>query len=90
MEFQEIIENFQPAIIQIATKSSTGTGFYLKQFGVVVTNEHVVGSSAEVAITGKTFQKRLARVWYSDKKHDLAFIEGPRTLLCEVRTTAAR
>ena len=78
MEFQEIIENFQPAIIQIATKSSTGTGFYLKQFGVVVTNEHVVGSSAEVAITGKTFQKRLARVWYSDKKHDLAFIEGPQ------------
>lgn len=77
MEFQDIIENFQPAIIQIATKTSTGTGFYLKQYDVIVTNEHVVGSSAEVAVTGKTFQKTLATVWYIDKKHDLAFIQGP-------------
>lgn len=77
MEFQDIIESFQPSIIQIATKSSTGTGFYLKQYDVIVTNEHVVGSSAEVAVTGKTFQKTLAKVWYIDKKHDLAFIQGP-------------
>lgn len=77
MEFQDIIENFQPAIIQIATKSSTGTGFYLKQYDVIVTNEHVVGSAAEVAVTGKTFQKALAKVWYIDKKHDLAFIQAP-------------
>ena len=77
MEFQDIIESFQPSIIQIATKSSTGTGFYLKQYDVVVTNEHVVGTSGEVAITGKTFRKALSRVWYTDKKHDLAFIQGP-------------
>src|SRR5215204_5251830 len=77
MEFQDIIESFQPAIIQIATKSSTGTGFYLKQYDVIVTNEHVVGMEGEVAITGKTFHKTLSRVWYLDKKHDLAFIQGP-------------
>ena len=77
MEFQDIIESFQPSIIQIATKSSTGTGFYLKQYDVIVTNEHVVGTAGEVAITGKTFHKTLSRVWYLDKKHDLAFIQGP-------------
>ncbi len=77
MEFQDIIESFQPSIIQIATKSSTGTGFYLKQYDLIVTNEHVVGNAGEVAITGKTFRKALSRVWYTDKKHDLAFIQGP-------------
>lgn len=77
MEFQEIIEDFQPAIIQIATKTSTGTGFYLKDYDVIVTNEHVVGTSGEVATTGKSFHKTLARVWYTDKKHDLAFVQAP-------------
>jgi len=43
MEFQEIIENYQPAIIQIAASGNTGTGFYLDTYGLIVTNEHVVG-----------------------------------------------
>ena len=77
MEFQDIIENFHPAIIQIATPGGSGTGFYLKEFDVIVTNEHVIGSFAEVSITGKSFHKTLARVWYTDKKHDLAFIQPP-------------
>ena len=55
MEFQEIIENYQPAIIQIASNGSTGTGFYLDQYHLFVTNEHVVGKAAEVTIAGKSF-----------------------------------
>ena len=34
---------------------------------------HVVGDNAEVTIAGKLFQKALSRVWYTDRKHDLAF-----------------
>ena len=77
MEFQEIIENYQPAIIQIAAGGSTGTGFYLDQYQMIVTNEHVVGKSAEVSIAGRSFHKMLSSVWYTDKKHDLAFIQTP-------------
>ncbi len=77
MEFQAIIENFQPAIIQIAANGSTGTGFYLKEYDLIVTNEHVVGRAAEVTIAGKSFHKMLASVWYTDKKHDLAFVQPP-------------
>lgn len=77
MEFQDIIENFHPAIIQIATPGGSGTGFYLKEYEVIVTNEHVIGTFAEISITGKSFHKTLARVWYTDKKHDLAFIQPP-------------
>src|SRR5215211_8398732 len=77
MTTQQIIELYRPAIIQIATQSSTGTGFYLKEFDLIVTNEHVVGKNAEVTIAGRLFERRLGRVWYTDKKHDLAFLQPP-------------
>lgn len=77
MEFQEIIENYQPAIIQIASQGNTGTGFYLSEYNLIVTNDHVVGEAPEVTIAGKSFHKMLSSVWYTDKKHDLAFLQPP-------------
>ncbi|RYY39838.1 MAG: trypsin-like serine protease [Chitinophagaceae bacterium] len=77
MNTQQIIELYRPAIIQIATQTSTGTGFYVKEFDLIVTNEHVVGKNAEVTIAGRNFDRRLSRVWYTDKKHDLAFLQPP-------------
>ena len=75
---QSTIERFQPAIIQIATQTGTGTGFYLKEYDLIVTNDHVVGENAEVTIAGKTFEKRVSKVFYTDRKHDLAFLESPQ------------
>ncbi|MEP6673716.1 MAG: trypsin-like peptidase domain-containing protein [Ferruginibacter sp.] len=77
MPTQEIIEKYQNAIIQIATQTGTGTGFYLKEFDLIVTNNHVVADFPEVTIKGKKFNKTLSRVWYTDRKHDLAFLEPP-------------
>lgn len=77
MNTQQIIELYRPTIIQIATQTSTGTGFYLKEYNLIVTNEHVVGKNAEVTIAGRLFEKRLSRVWYTDRKHDLAFLQPP-------------
>lgn len=77
MPTQDIIEKFQGAIIQIATAAGTGTGFYVKEFDLIVTNNHVVDQSPEVTIQGKLFPKSLSRVWYTDRKHDLAFLEPP-------------
>jgi serine protease Do len=77
MPSQSIIEQYQSAIIQIATQSGTGTGFYVKEFDLIVTNNHVVSNLAEVTIQGKAFSKSLTRVLYTDAKHDLAFLEPP-------------
>lgn len=77
MNTQQIIELYRPAIIQIATQTSTGTGFYIKEYDLVVTNEHVITKNAEVTVAGRFFERRLARVWYTDKKHDLAFLQPP-------------
>ncbi|HTD94124.1 MAG TPA: trypsin-like peptidase domain-containing protein [Chitinophagaceae bacterium] len=86
MDPQHIIEQFQRAIIQIATASGTGTGFYVKEFNLIVTNDHVVAGNAEVTIAGKAFDKAMSRVWYTDRKHDLAFLEAPPKIeLPEIR-----
>lgn len=76
----EIVDSFKDAIIQIATQTGTGTGFYLKQYDLIVTNNHVIDENAEVTIAGKQFEKALSRVWYTDRKHDLAFIQPPAQL----------
>lgn len=78
MDSKGIIEQYQKAIIQIATNSGTGTGFYIKEFDLIITNDHVVGDNTEVTVAGKAFDKALARVWYTDRKHDLAFLEAPK------------
>ena len=80
MNIQNIIEKYQTAIIQIATQTGTGTGFYVREFDLIVTNNHVVDNSAEVTIAGKLFDKTLSRVWYTDRKHDLAFLEAPKNI----------
>ena len=77
MDPQQIIEQYQKAIIQIATAGGTGTGFYVKEYDLIVTNAHVVAEEAEVTIAGKAFDKALSRVWYTDRKHDLAFLQAP-------------
>jgi serine protease Do len=80
MDAKNIIEQYQKAIIQIATAGGTGTGFYVKEFDLIVTNDHVVADNPEVTIAGKAFDKALSRVWYTDRKHDLAFLEAPKNI----------
>ena len=83
---QKLIEAFQRVIIQISSHHGSGTGFYVREFDTIVTNKHVVGEQSEVTISGRDFEKRLSNVWYSDSKHDLAFLEPPRGVeLPEVR-----
>lgn len=77
MDSKEIINIYQNAIIQIATQTGTGTGFYLSAYGLIITNNHVVENNGEVTIAGKSFDKTLSRVWYTDARHDLAFLEPP-------------
>ena len=77
MTSREIISRIEQIIIQIATPFSTGTGFYLKKWNVIVTNEHVVRGNREVVVAGSKFDKQIVRVVYLDTKYDLAFLMAP-------------
>jgi serine protease Do len=74
----DFVETYRNVIVQIATPISTGTGFYLRDRGVIVTNHHVVEGSRTVVVEGAKFPKQLARVRYADERYDLAFLEGPK------------
>lgn len=74
---KEVIDLYKHVIIQIATPYSTGTGFYLKDVDLIVTNEHVIRDNRRVAIEGDNFKKQLVPVIYTDPKYDLAFLEAP-------------
>lgn len=74
---KKVIDRYRDVIIQIATPTSLGTGFYLKAPNLIVTNDHVVAGNREVVIKGRLFPKILAKVIYSDPKLDLAFLEMP-------------
>lgn len=77
MTIQETIELYQHAVVQIATKGGTGTGFYLRHYDLIVTNHHVVGENRKVSVKGKTFEKTLADVIFYDAKYDIAFLAPP-------------
>lgn len=78
MDIQDIIEQYRSVVIQIATPYSTGTGFYLEGYDIIVTNEHVVRDNKTVVINGKQMVKQMADVLYVDPKYDLAFLAAPK------------
>jgi len=74
----DFVQTFRDLIVQIATPNSTGTGFFIKDRGLIVTNHHVVEGNRAVVIEGARFAKQLVRVRFTDPKYDLAFLEGPK------------
>jgi serine protease Do len=83
---KQVIEKYKDVVIQIATPFSTGTGFYLRNPNLIVTNEHVVRGNREVVIDGAMLPKQLAKVLYADPRYDLAFVAAPTNAnLPEVR-----
>lgn len=64
-----------PYVFQVATPFSTGTGVYLPEYGLVVTNEHVVRDNSTVVIGSESTSEQLAKVVYLDSHYDLAFLK---------------
>jgi len=88
----DFVEDYRNTIVQIATPYSTGTGFFLRDRGLIVTNHHVVEGNRIVVVEGAMFKKQLARVRYIDAKYDLAFLDAPKngTELPELRLGTAK
>ena len=83
MNTQEILDTYQECIIQIETPLASGSGFYLKEHELILTNSHVVTGLKKVVISSNDLKRREATVVYDDPKYDLAFI---RTEKLNVKT----
>ena len=77
MDTNAILEYYKSLVIQIATPYSTGTGFYVSEHDIIITNEHVIRDNKEVVINGAGFSKQIVQVVYIDQKYDLAFLQVP-------------
>jgi serine protease Do len=75
MVTQDVIEQYRNVLFQIATPTGTGTGFYLKEHKLIVTNRHVIQGNNDVVISSRNLPKHIAKVVYRDSIHDLAFIQ---------------
>ena len=62
MNTQELIEKFQTYIVQIASETGTGTGFFLPRHQVIVTNYHVIKGNWSVIVKGELMKRQLAQV----------------------------
>ena len=71
------ISDTESMVVQIATPYTTGTGFVIKEYGVIVTNEHVVRDNRKVVIESKNIERQLVDVLYLDEKNDVAFLFMP-------------
>ena len=83
-ELSDIIDLYRDVLIQIATPYSTGTGFYLREHHIIITNEHVIRGNRQVVITGRHIKRQLVRVLFFDIKYDLAFLSPPQEMLPKV------
>lgn len=70
------LQPYREAVIQIATPYSTGTGFYLRPYNLIVTAEHVVRDNNEVIVRAQHIPMQMVPVLYLDELHDLAFLDA--------------
>jgi serine protease Do len=80
MTTNKIIELYKQVLVQIATPTSTGTGFYLQGHNLIVTNHHVVEGFGQVAIKGKSFPRQFSKVLYLNERYDIAFLQAPKDI----------
>ncbi len=89
MNINDIVELYKHNVVQIKTGSGNGTGFYLADFELIITNHHVIRGYGTVMIKGMYLPISASEVLYIDEKFDLAFLEVPKEYkgkLSEVKT----
>ncbi len=78
MNTQDILDIYQECIIQIETPYASGSGFYLQEHDLILTNSHVVTGLKKVIISSKKIKRIEDTVVYDDHKYDIAFIKTKR------------
>ncbi len=69
------INNISSSVFKINTSSGSGTGFYLRGKGIVVTNCHVIMGYRDVSLEDHKKSRFMARVVFVNKEADVAFLK---------------
>lgn len=71
-------QSLRDAVFKINTGSGSGTGFYLKEYDVIVTNFHVIEGNKQVAIEDQQKDRYLAHVVFGNPQTDIAFLRADK------------
>jgi serine protease Do len=88
--------NISRSVFKINTSAGSGTGFYLKDQNIIVTNCHVILGYREVALEDHTQSRYLAKVVFVNKDADVAFLkpekefEAPLVELADISNLKSR
>lgn len=69
----------QKSIFKIHTSDGSGSGFYIKEKDIVVTNYHVINGFRQVAIENINKERALAKVIMVNPYTDIAFLKSEKT-----------
>lgn len=70
-----VIQKSLPAIVQVKTANGSGSGFFITENGLVVTNAHVIGGQQSAMIITSTGRALQSNSIYVDQDRDLALIK---------------
>lgn len=76
----QLPEKNADSVFKINTSSGTGSGFYLREKNILVTNFHVVQGYRTVAVEDQGKERYLANVVFVNPTTDLAFLQPVRNL----------
>jgi len=74
-------EAVNPSIVKVHTDSGHGSGFLIREDGLIVTNHHVAKNSRYLAVEFPDGRKVQTDVVLLDPKHDLAILKVNRTIV---------
>lgn len=72
---EEIIQRVLPAVVTVQTSSGSGSGFFILESGIIVTNKHVVGANQSVSIVTSKGESIASKSIYVHPTRDLALIK---------------
>jgi len=76
----QLPEKNADSVFKINTSSGTGSGFYLRDRNILVTNFHVIQGHRTVAVEDQGKERYLANVVFVNPTTDLAFLQPVRNL----------
>ena len=75
MSGENVVHAATPAIVRINGVNASGSGFFITQDGLVVTNAHVVRNEKSVTVTMSNGRSVESSTIYTDEDRDLAFVK---------------
>ncbi len=82
----DVVKRVSPAVVSVFTQGGGGTGFLIREDGLILTNSHVVGEAAQVTVRLGNGERRRGEVLGRDARADIAVlkIEGTQLPVAEL------